>query len=123
MWSTELYLTLAPFSSTTSLACITSNGSLLTSLPVPMYATFEYDAVQLDGATVGISQWSSYSSNAGSVLSTALIENEKVEMGKEVTLLWGEPNSRRHTVEEHEIIGIRATMAPVPFFEKTIKID
>ena len=93
------------------------------SLPVPMYATFEYDAVQLDGATVGISQWSSYSSNAGSVLSTALIENEKVEMGKEVTLLWGEPNSRRHTVEEHEIIGIRATMAPVPFFEKTIKID
>jgi vanillate/3-O-methylgallate O-demethylase len=108
---------------TTSLKSLERPRSKFISLPVPMYATFEYDAVQLDGATVGISQWSSYSSNAGSVLSTALIENEKVEMGKEVTLLWGEPNSRRHTVEEHEIIGIRATMAPVPFFEKTIKID
>ena len=44
-------------------------------------------------------------------------------MGKEVTLMWGEPNSRRRTVEEHEVVGIRAKIAPVPYFEKSIKRD
>ena len=92
-------------------------------LPVPMYATFEYDQVLLGEKTIGISQWSSYSSNAGAVLSTALIENEFVAMGREVTLLWGEPNSRRRTVEEHEVVGIRAKIAPLPYFEKSIKRD
>jgi len=91
------------------------------SLPVPMYATFEYDDVQLDGTSIGISQWSSYSSNAGAVLSTALIDAESAEMGREVTLLWGEPNSKRRTVENHQVVGIRAKIAPVPYFEKTIK--
>jgi hypothetical protein len=88
-----------------------------------MYATFEYDQVMLNGRPIGISQWSSYSSNAGAVLSTALIENEFAKIGSEVTLMWGEPNSRRNTVEEHEVVGIRAKIAPVPYFEKTIKRD
>jgi len=93
------------------------------SLPVPMYATFENDQVLADGEIIGLSQWSSYSSNAGAVLSTALIENDKVEMGREVTLLWGEPNSRRRTVEKHQLAEIRAKIAPVPYFEKSIKRD
>jgi len=93
------------------------------SLPVPMYATFEYDEIQLNGKPIGISQWSSYSSNAGAVLSTALLETDSVEMGKEVTLMWGEPNSQRRTVEEHAVVGIRAKIAPVPYFEKSIKRD
>ncbi len=92
-------------------------------LPVPMYATFEYDQVLLKGKPIGISQWSCYSSNAGSVLSTALIDNDQVTMGQEVTLMWGEPNSQRRTVEAHELVGIRAKIAPVPYFEKTIKKD
>lgn len=92
-------------------------------LPVPMYATFEYDEVQADGKAIGISQWSSYSSNAGAVLSTALVDTDAAEMGREVTLMWGEPNSRRRTVEEHEVVGIRARIAPVPYFEKSIKRD
>ncbi len=92
-------------------------------LPVPMYATFEYDAVQDGGRTIGSSQWLSYSSNAGALLSTALIDSEHVEMGKEVTLLWGEPNSRRANVEEHEVVAIRAKISPVPYFEKSIKRD
>lgn len=93
------------------------------SLPVPMYATFEYDQVLMSGEMIGHSQWSSYSSNAGAVLSTALIDNDKVEMGREVTLLWGEPESRRRTVEKHELAEIRAKIAPVPYFEKSIKND
>ena len=92
-------------------------------LPIPMYATFEYDRV-LDGdRLIGLSQWCTFSSNAGSVLSTALIDADAVEMGKEVTLLWGEPNSNRRTVEDHEVVGIRATIAPVPYFDKSIKRD
>jgi len=79
------------------------------SLPVPMYATFENDQ--------------SYSSNAGAVLSTALIDNDKVEMGREVALMWGEPESRRRTVENHQLTEIRAKIAPVPYFEKSIKRD
>jgi len=93
------------------------------SLPVPMYATFEYDQILLNDKPIGISQWSSYSSNAGAVLSTALIDNESVKMGEEVVLMWGEPNSKRRTVEAHEVVGIRAKIAPVPYFEKTIKKD
>jgi glycine cleavage system aminomethyltransferase T len=93
------------------------------SLPVPMYATFEYDEVQLNGSPIGISQWSSYSSNAGAVLSTALIAPEQAVMGQEVTLLWGEPGSKRRTVEEHEVVGIRAKISPVPYFDKSIKHD
>ena len=92
-------------------------------LPVPMYATFENDQVLLDGEMIGLSQWSSYSSNAGAVLSTALIDNDKVEMGGEVTLLWGEPDSCRRTVESHQLAEIRAKIAPVPYFEKSIKND
>jgi vanillate/3-O-methylgallate O-demethylase len=92
-------------------------------LPVPMYATFEYDQVMLNDKPIGISQWSCYSSNAGAVLSTALIDSDSVEMGQEVTLLWGEPNSQRRTVEDHVIAPIRAKISPVPYFEKTIKRD
>lgn len=92
-------------------------------LPVPMYATFEYDQVMLNDNPIGLSQWSSYSSNAGAVLSTALIDNEQVKIGQEVTLMWGEPDSRRNTVEAHQVVGIRAKIAPVPYFEKTIKQD
>ena len=88
-----------------------------------MYAIFEYDAVQVDGRTVGVSQWQSYSSNAGAMLSTALLEPEAAEIGREVSLLWGEPNSRRSNVEAHEVVPIRAKVAPVPYFEKAIKRD
>ena len=88
-----------------------------------MYATFEYDQVLLGDRLIGISQWCTYSSNAGSVLSTALIDRDDIEMGREVTLLWGEPNSNRRTVEDHEVVGIRATIAPVPYFDKSIKRD
>lgn len=92
-------------------------------LPVPMYATFEYDAVQVDGATIGASQWLSYSSNAGAILSTALLDPDHAQIGREVTLLWGEPGSGRANVEKHEVVGIRAKIAPVPYFEKAIKRD
>ncbi|MFV0244415.1 MAG: hypothetical protein ACK5IB_05270 [Qingshengfaniella sp.] len=57
------------------------------------------------------------------MLSTALIDIADAEIGREVTLVWGEPNSRRRTVEVHEVTEIRATIASVPYYDKTIKKD
>ncbi|MEZ5751980.1 MAG: aminomethyl transferase family protein [Paracoccaceae bacterium] len=92
-------------------------------LPIPMYATFEYDRVIAAGVDIGQSQWSAFSSNAGHVLSTALVDADQAIMGREVTLLWGEPGTQRPTVEAHEVVPIRAKIAPVPYFEKSIKKD
>lgn len=93
------------------------------SLPVPMYSSFQVDAVLLNGKPIGISNWMSYSSNAGAILSTALIDIEHAEPGTKVTLLWGEPDSQRITVEDHVMREITATVAPVPYFDKSIKKD
>jgi len=90
-------------------------------LPVPMYASFPADSVMMNGKQIGISQWMSFSSNAGSVLSQALVDVDHAEPGTEATLVWGEQNSRRQTVEQHELSDIRVTLAPVPYYEKSIK--
>jgi glycine cleavage system aminomethyltransferase T len=90
-------------------------------LPTPMYATFESDAVLRAGEPAGVSQWSSYSANAGHVISLALVGAEHAEPGTELTLLWGEPDTRRPAVDRHELRDIRVTVAPVPYFEKVIK--
>lgn len=89
--------------------------------PNPMYATFQSDAVMKNGSVVGISQWPGYSANAGLFLSLALVDTEQSAPGTEVTLLWGEPNSKRPTVEAHEVREIKARVAPAPYFEKVIK--
>ncbi len=91
------------------------------STPYSMYATFESDAVLKGDRPAGVSQWSAYSSNARSFISLALVNMEHSEPGTELTLLWGEPNSTRPTVEKHEVRQIRVTVAPAPLFEKVIK--
>ena len=91
------------------------------STPYSMYATFESDAVLKDDTPTGISQWSCYSSNAQSFISLAVVDIAHSAPGTEVTLLWGEPNSKRRTVEKHEVRAIRAEVAPAPLFEKIIK--
>jgi vanillate/3-O-methylgallate O-demethylase len=90
-------------------------------LPLSMYATFESDAVVKGGEVVGVSQWPSYSANAEHFISLGLVDLDQAEPGNEVTLLWGEPDSRRATVERHEVREIRAKVAPAPYFDKVIK--
>ena len=89
--------------------------------PNPMYATFESDAVMKGGKVVGISQWSCHTPNANTFLSLGVVDVALARPGTDVTLLWGEPGSRRRTVEKHEVREIRAKVAPAPFFEKVIK--
>jgi vanillate/3-O-methylgallate O-demethylase len=90
-------------------------------MPYSPYATFPWDAVMRDGVRVGASQLSGYTPNAEAYMSLALINIEHAEPGTELTLLWGEPNSTRPTVEKNEAFAIRAIVAPAPYFEKVIK--
>jgi vanillate/3-O-methylgallate O-demethylase len=51
-------------------------------------------------------------------LSLATVDPE-IEVGTEVTVLWGEPDggSRKTTVQPHRQIEVRATVSPVPYAE------
>ena len=51
-------------------------------------------------------------------MSLALIATQYAEPGTELTLQWGEPNSKRRTVEANEVRDIRVTVAPAPYFAK-----
>ena len=90
-------------------------------LPLSVYATFQYDEVIKGGKRAGISQYVGYSANAKSMLSLSLVNIEHSEPGTEVVVRWGEPNTRRPTVENNVVHEIRAKVAPIPFFQKRIK--
>jgi syringate O-demethylase len=85
--------------------------------PSAVYAMHPYDAVQVDGETVGVSTWIGYSSNERAMLTLAVIDKRYAEPGTQVTLLWGEPGggTRKPTVEPHVQFEIRATVSPVPY--------
>lgn len=88
---------------------------------MPMYATFQWDSIMKNGKVAGISTWPSFSANANHFISLALVDVEHAQLGREVTLIWGEPDSRRNTVEKHQLREIRAKVAPASYFEKVIK--
>lgn len=86
-------------------------------MPVGKYSTVQFDAVRLNGKTLGISGWLCASTEDKSILSTAIID-AGIEVGTEVTILWGEdPNSGKARVEPHKQVEIRATVAPSPLGE------
>jgi syringate O-demethylase len=87
--------------------------------PSAVYAMHPFDEVKVDGKVIGVSTWIGYSSNEGRMLSLAMIDPAHVEMGKEVTLVWGEPNggTSKPTVEPHEQVEIKAIVSPVPYSE------
>jgi glycine cleavage system aminomethyltransferase T len=85
--------------------------------PSAVYAMHPFDAVKCDGKVIGVSTWIGYSSNEGKMLSLAMIDPAYVEFGKEVTLVWGEPNggTTKPTVEPHVQTEIKAIVSPVPY--------
>ncbi len=87
-------------------------------LPLSNYATWPYDKVLRDGEIVGISSFSGYSYNERSFLSLAVIDAD-VELGTEVTLVWGEEDggSAKPVVERHRQAEIRAVVSPCPYSE------
>jgi vanillate/3-O-methylgallate O-demethylase len=87
-------------------------------LPLSNYATWPYDRVVMDDELVGVSTFSGYSYNERSMLSLAVIDND-VQIGNEVTLIWGEEGggSHRPVVERHRQVEIRAIVSPCPYGE------
>src|SRR5215467_359419 len=86
-------------------------------VPTANYGSSNYDAVlDSSGATVGLSMFSGYSANERRALSLATIDNT-IEIGTEVTVIWGEPGggSSKTSVEPHDQIPVRAIVSPVPY--------
>jgi syringate O-demethylase len=85
--------------------------------PSAVYSMHPFDAVMCDGKQIGVSTWVGYSSNEGAMLTLAMIDPAYVEFGKEVTLVWGEPNggTSKPTVEPHVQTEIKAIVSPVPY--------
>ena len=86
--------------------------------PLSNYATWPYDKVLLDGSMVGVSTFSGYSYNERSFLSLAMVDTD-VELGTEVTLVWGEEGggSSKPVVERHVQAELRAIVSPAPYAE------
>ncbi|MEX0285591.1 MAG: aminomethyl transferase family protein [Paracoccaceae bacterium] len=81
-------------------------------MPAAHYATVPYDKVLADGKPIGISIYAAYTTAVGGWFSIGIIDEADVEFGKEVDIIWGEPNggTRKPTVEPHEQTTIRARM-------------
>ena len=86
--------------------------------PSAVYSMHPYDQVLKGGKPVGLSTWVGYSSNAGRMLTLAILEGS-VQVGDEVELVWGEENggTKKPTVEPHVQTKIRATVCPAPYVE------
>jgi len=71
----------------------------------------------VDGRLVGLSTWIGYSSNEGSMLTLAVMDEQYATPGTRVSLLWGEEGggSLKPTVEKHVQTEISAVVSPVPY--------
>ncbi|MEM1089665.1 MAG: aminomethyl transferase family protein [Pseudomonadota bacterium] len=87
--------------------------------PASHYATYPYDGVYQDGNCVGFSLYPVYTSNFRRWISLALLDEEAAVNGKELKVLWGEPDggSAKPGVERHVQTEMRATVAPCPIAE------
>jgi vanillate/3-O-methylgallate O-demethylase len=85
-------------------------------LPLSNYTSATYDRIMSGGKVVGFSMFSGYSYNERSMLSLAVVDPD-IEIGTEVTLVWGEEGggSQKTTVERHKQIEIRAIVSPAPY--------
>jgi vanillate/3-O-methylgallate O-demethylase len=91
--------------------------------PLATYSTFHVDAVRKGDKTVGIAQYSGFTANANEFVSLSIVDLEYATPGTELTLLWGEEEMRRPTIEKNTLREVRVTVAPAPYFEKIIKKD
>jgi len=85
-------------------------------MPASHYATYPYDQVLINGRQVGISFYPVYTANFRRWISLCVLDADIAEEGKEVTVLWGEPNggSSKPVVERHKQTEIRARVTACP---------
>ena len=84
--------------------------------PVSNYSTLSFDKVLAGDQVVGISANSGYSVNVGGWSSLAVIDEDRIQDGAQVTLVWGEEGggSAKPTVERHVQAEVRATISTSP---------
>ena len=82
-------------------------------LPNSNYNHFQYDAVLDNETLIGISTFAGYTVNIGGHVSLAMVDEANAIDGKEVTLLWGEPDGEppRPHIDDHVQTSIRATIS------------
>jgi vanillate/3-O-methylgallate O-demethylase len=87
-------------------------------MPNPNYTSATYDRMMANGHMVGLSMFSGYSFNERTMLSLGIVDPD-IEIGHEVTLIWGEEGggSGKTTVERHKQTEIRAIVSPAPYSE------
>lgn len=92
------------------------NGKFM-EMPNAHYAAHPYDMVMAGGTMVGLSTYPAYLSVDHQWISLAMIDENDAAFGKEVTVIWGEPNggSSKPGVERHVQKEIRATIQPWPY--------
>ena len=85
-------------------------------MPLTNYASSSYDKITKGGKTIGFSMFAGYSYNERSFLSLGVADPD-VEIGSEVTLVWGEENggTKKATVEHHKQFEIRVVVSSVPY--------
>jgi vanillate/3-O-methylgallate O-demethylase len=85
-------------------------------LPIANYASASYDAVKSGSKVVGFSMFAGYSFNERTAVSLGVVDPD-INLGDELTLLWGEESggTRKTTVEPHEQLAVRVTVAPAPY--------
>jgi vanillate/3-O-methylgallate O-demethylase len=85
-------------------------------LPCPVFSVTPYDKIIYGDRIVGISNWMAYTTNVGSISSIAMIDEADAVDGREVTVIWGEPDggSAKPLVERHVQTDIRATISTAP---------
>src|ERR1700722_15668978 len=84
--------------------------------PVSNYSTLSFDKVLVGDQIVGISANSGYSVNVGGWSSLAVIDEDRIQEGAEVTGVWGEEGggSAKPPVERHVQAKVRATISTSP---------
>ena len=95
-----------------------ADGAQFFDLPNANYGSSNFDSiVDAGGTQVGVSMFTGYSANERRALSLATVAQD-VEVGTELTLLWGEkPNTEKTTVQPHKQVEIRVVVSPVPYSE------
>ena len=85
-------------------------------LPQPNYASSSADLLLKDGKQVGMSMFNGYSYNERCMLSLAVVD-QGIEVGDQLTLVWGEPDATDKTSIElpHKQAEIRVKVAPTPY--------
>ena len=85
-------------------------------LPLSNYGSASFDKIVHKGKTVGALMFAGYSYNERSMLSLGIVD-PNVQLGDEVTLVWGEPDggTKKVTVERHKQLNVRATVSAVPY--------